>query len=223
MNHPVSMKILFTLFLLFFSSIKADLNQGSHVQLINLIKRKKTSGKLPECSPCNSGRDCQSGLCPGYPGKCVKAYNYWSKVKCGFKKECETCFGANECATSDCWGPGGVRTRCTFSSDESMKKCFPEPKMIECPSCSKNSDCKSGGCYGFPRKCVTSTEYSDLIVCGFKAECDECSRSDECSTKYCSRPGKGKKSICTYKNRYWSKRCSKKNSLAKSTNATAKK
>lgn len=225
MGLSISMKMVSIIFsFLLISSIKAHLvDQVNNLQINSLVKQRKTTGKLPECSPCNSGRECQSGLCPGYPGKCVKKYAYSSMVKCGFKMECETCFGAHECATSDCWGPGGVRARCTYKSDKSMKKCFPEPKMINCVSCSKNSDCESGVCYGFPRKCVKSTDYSDLIVCGFKAECEQCSRSDECSTKNCSSRRKGYKPICTYKYRYWSKRCSKKRELEKKSYGTPKK
>ena len=68
-----------------------------------------------------------------------------------------------------------------------------------CATCRSGNDCKSGKCWGSPRKCVQKTDYHWLTKCGFKKECESCSRSSECATKLCKSFGRGKRSKCIFR------------------------
>lgn len=184
----------------------------------------KSNGKLPMCARCRSGKDCQSGKCWGSPRKCVQKSDYRWLTKCGFKKECQRCSSAGECATKYCSSPGGaIPSKCIFRTRNSKEKCFakvPErpqptrkprptqkpkpssqPKRKECARCKSSSECATGKCYGSPKKCVGKTDYKWLKKCGFKTECKKCRSGLECATKKCS------KGVCVRKN---AKECSNK-------------
>lgn len=152
---------------------------------------------LPECSPCNSSMECQSGICTESPGKCVEKDEYKYLVKCGLKKECESCTKTSQCATKECWSPReNVGRLCTFSIDHSLRKCFPNEKAKDCSPCLFHSECESGNCYGSPARCVKNTNQESLKECGFKEECEKCDEDNECASKRCWTSAKGFKSRC---------------------------
>lgn len=106
----------------------------------------------------------------------------------GYKPDCSSCSSSHECRSNYCY-----KGKCVISNS-AYKKC----SLPTCSSCGNNYRCASGKCWGTPRKCVPSSNYSDLLKCGFKKECAVCTSSLQCATMKCWGPGNGQPNKCTF-------------------------